>query len=54
MAVTEKQYSRSNVRLFEMAFGEGFMSCGGQPILAYSSRMRKSDRARTYWMSVAV
>lgn len=33
MAVTEKQYSRSNVSLFEMAFGEGFMSCGGSAYL---------------------
>lgn len=33
MAVTEKQYSRSNVGLFEMAFGEGFMSCGGSAYL---------------------
>lgn len=34
MAVTEKQYSVENVRLFELAFGEGFMSCGGSGYLA--------------------
>mgnify|MGYP001041864801 CR=1 FL=1 len=33
MAVTEKQYSMENVRLFEVAFGEGFMSCGGSAYL---------------------
>ncbi|WP_254566530.1 SDR family NAD(P)-dependent oxidoreductase [Oscillatoria sp. HE19RPO] len=34
MPVTEKQYSMDNVRLFEMAFGEEFMSCGGSAYLA--------------------
>lgn len=29
MATAEKQYSMDNVNLFEVAFGEGFMSCGG-------------------------
>jgi NADP-dependent 3-hydroxy acid dehydrogenase YdfG/ubiquinone/menaquinone biosynthesis C-methylase UbiE len=33
MVVTEKQYSIENVRLFEIAFGEGFMSCGGSTYL---------------------
>lgn len=33
MAVTDKQYSTENVSLFEVAFGEGFMSCGGSAYL---------------------
>lgn len=33
MTVAEKQYSMENVKLFELAFGEGFMSCGGAAYL---------------------
>ena len=33
MAIAEKQYSMENVKLFELAFGEGFMSCGGAAYL---------------------
>ncbi|WP_353570431.1 SDR family NAD(P)-dependent oxidoreductase [Candidatus Albibeggiatoa sp. nov. BB20] len=33
MAVAEKQYSMESVNLFELAFGEGFMSCGGSTYL---------------------
>jgi len=33
MAIAEKQYSIENVELFELAFGEGFMSCGGAAYL---------------------
>lgn len=33
MAVAKKQYSMDNVNLFEVAFGEGFMSCGGSTYL---------------------
>lgn len=33
MPTTEKQYSREKVTLFELAFGEGFMSCGGSNYL---------------------
>ncbi|MCV6636174.1 SDR family NAD(P)-dependent oxidoreductase [Candidatus Albibeggiatoa sp. nov. NOAA] len=33
MEVAGKQYSMDNVNLFEVAFGEGFMSCGGSTYL---------------------